>query len=268
MQQSKLAFTKVTAEQAWQQREVVAQTFAQEHPVAAEPPPAKRGPGRPKRVIGAGTVMGAAAAAAAAEPAEPSAKRHKAKPGSARYVDWLHSPQFHLIFTTYQQCGHSSKRALAVLQRASPELFATLAFSTIRSWFDDDDRTLPKPMTQRVLEGHAAQRQMGRPAALSKHPEVEQLMQTTLLKMREAGTPLNSHVIRWTLTAIMKTHQPSLLQELELSKSWISAWVRSTLKWSWRKSTTTQGKLPLDWETQGMHMARRIAALMQMHKVR
>ena len=87
--------------------------------------------------------------------------------------------------------------------------------------------------------------------------------------MREAGTAINSHIIRWVMQGIIDLRAPeeSRLSQLKLGQTFICMWARTQLKWSWRKSTTAASKLPHDWEDQGRVMAMRIAAIMETHNV-
>jgi hypothetical protein len=87
--------------------------------------------------------------------------------------------------------------------------------------------------------------------------------------MRAAGTAINSLVIRWVMRGIICHRAPvdAKVHSLALGQSYISAWARKNLKWSWRQKTTAASKLPLDWEEQGLQMAMRIAATMELKKV-
>ena len=89
-----------------------------------------------------------------------------------------------------------------------------------------------------------------------------------LLRLRDSGLPVNSHVIRWALGAVFTEHAPALLLELHRSQQWISCWVRAKLQWRWRQRTTAASKVPNDWEQQGVQMAKRVAYWMGMHNVR
>ena len=90
-----------------------------------------------------------------------------------------------------------------------------------------------------------------------------------LLQLRQAGMPLNSHVVRWVMQAVLADH-PEVLQQLLLSQQFISKWVRNNprLHFRWRARTTAASKLPDDWAEQGIRMAQRMGATMQLHKVR
>jgi len=80
--------------------------------------------------------------------------------------------------------------------------------------------------------------------------------------------PLNSHIVRWVMQAVLKNH-PEVQQQLSLSQQFISKWVRNNprLQFRWRARTTAASKLPDDWAEQGIRMAQRMGATMQLHKV-
>jgi hypothetical protein len=139
--------------------------------------------------------------------------------------------------------------------------------TTVASWFDSTHKL--RSQYQRQLDDDTAliTRGKGRPSSLSKEPATEQEIQTTLQQLRAAGTPINTLVIQCVMRAIIEERCPHILQELQLSKSFVAAWVRSCLNWRWRARTTAASKLPADWESQGINMAMRIAAQMEMYKV-
>jgi hypothetical protein len=53
----------------------------------------------------------------------------------------------------------------------------------------------------------------------------------------------------------------------KVSLSWVRAFARNELNWSFRKTTTTANKLPKDWELQGLRMTQRIAYLVKCYNV-
>jgi len=85
--------------------------------------------------------------------------------------------------------------------------------------------------------------------------------------MRAAGAPINCRVIRWVMLAVLQEANPALLLRYQLSQPFISRWAQQQLDWRWRARTTAASKLPADWEAQGVLMAKRIAAAMEMHDV-
>lgn len=259
MQQQKLTqlLQRITADDARVQRTSIAQKFELEHPaaVAALQPERKRGPGRPRTK----RTLVLEQAAAADEPLQ-----QKLRTGS--YTNWFSSPYIADIMQALRRYGWSIKPALAALKRGAPDnRFERLSDSTIRGWIQKGSKDKLLPHFQQQLEAGSATARGARPAHMSV--AVEDAAKHTLLRLRDAGMPVNSHVIRWTLQSIFRTHDPSLLQSLQLSQQWISCWVRSKLKWRWRARTTAAGKLPGDWEEQGVLMAKRIAAQMEMHNV-
>lgn len=122
---------------------------------------------------------------------------------------------------------------------------------------------------QQLEAGRAAATYIGPSPALRAAPGVEDAICDILLRLRTAGTPLNSHIIRWVMLALLQQH-PTVLQQITLSQQFISKFVRNNprLQFRWRARTTAASKLPDDWEEQGIHMAKRMGATMQLHKVR
>jgi hypothetical protein len=263
--QPKLTFQRITADDAAMQRLRVAQKHAEERAEAAAaasaaPAPIVRKPGRPpkKRFLAAVDDTPAAAAAGAAAQ----------KPRTGSYTNWYASPFLPDVLRALRLHDYNPRRAIAWLQKNAPaedrDRYLRLSDSTIRGWFEKGTHNLLPRFQSQLDLGIAAQRGV-RPPRMSA--AVEEEVKATLLKLREAGMPVNTHVIRWTLYAIFKQRDPSLLDSLQLSQQWISYWVRSKLQWRWRSRTTAAGKLPHDWEEQGVLMNKRIAALMEMHDV-
>jgi hypothetical protein len=136
----------------------------------------------------------------------------------------------------------------------------------VSGWFDEDKKLLPR--FQKLLDGGGdASRGHGPPAALAAHPEVESEIKSTLRTLRQHGTPVNHRIIRWIVRGVLELRVPQLLDSFRISAGWISNWARSEMQWSWRKSTTAASKLPADWEEQGVRMAMRLAAQIEMYDV-
>jgi hypothetical protein len=257
MSQPLLPFTPITTD-AW--RAQVIQTAAAAATAAAllPPRPPKRPVGRPKRALNANAVM---AAAAAAE--ERPQKKHRGK-----YTDWFSSPFIHDILREYEKSGFRPALAVQRLKDSAPDdRFARLTHTTVIGWFDKEHNLLPR-FRSHLESGFENVRQNGPVAAFEENPGIEEEIKATLLQLRAAGTPINSHVIRWVMQGVIHHRTPEgKLQSLKLGQSYICAWARKTLKWSWRSSTTAASKLPLDWEEQGLQMAMCIAANMEKNKV-
>lgn len=266
-----LGFVRITADDAQQQRARIALQFEEElatHPPAAVPP--KRPVGRPKRERDAADVLSAAASAATAATATalatavapldaPASKRGK-------YANWFASPFLPDILAAYSHC-HSARTTVTTLRRAHADgRYARLSPATLQRWFDDQHRL--RPQYQAQLEQHmAASRGRGPAGLFAKVPQAEAEVKRVLLQMRTAGAPINSRVIRWVMLAVLHAAQPMLLLRHRLSQQFISNWARQQLDWRWRARTTAASKLPADWEAQGVLMAKRIAATMEMHSV-
>ncbi len=206
-------------------------------------------------------VLSAAAAADALQ--LPAHKRARGK-----YTRWFNSPYINDIIAAYVRQGCSARLAVAALQKGAPDdRFARLSHSTVASWFEDG---MLKPQHQQELdEGRAFVAGKGPCPALLAAPGAEDEICDILLKLRQAGTPINAHVIRWVMLAVLQEKHPAVLDQLMLSQQYISAWVRRNprLQFRWRARTTAASKLPNDWEDQGIRMAQRMGATMQLHKV-
>jgi len=252
--QATLPFQRITTDE-W--REQLAALAAEPRP---PPAPPKRSVGRPKRELSANDVLAAAGVAAADAPPQ--------KKQRGTYTDWFSSPYIHDILREYAKDHRPALAVQRLKEKAPDDRYSRLTHTTLMGWFDEKNQL--KPRFQAWLEcGLENVRQNGPVAALEEEPAVEAEIKQTLLQMRAAGTAINSHVIRWVMQGIieMRTPQQSKLRALKLGRAFISLWARKTLKWSWRKSTTTASKLPLDWEEQGLQMAMRIAATMEMKQV-
>jgi hypothetical protein len=238
-----------------QQAERIAAEFAAHPPAPAPPPPPKRAPGRPKRERTVDEALTAAAAAA-----DPVRKRAR------HYHNWLLSPYINDILAAYARTNGSAKRAIALLRREAPDdRYAQLSHSTINSWHGPDKQLLSRIRLQLDAEDERCRR--GPQRAFAGATLVEAEIKKWLLQMRTAGTPVNSRIIRWVMHAVITDMHPALLSQLKLSQSFISRWARDELQWRWRARTTTASKLPLDWEDQGVTMAMRVAAAMEMYQV-
>ena len=128
---------------------------------------------------------------------------------------------------------------------APDDRYARLTNCTVAAWFINRELL---PHLQNQLAANQAPRGNGPAPVFAAAPDVESVIVKTLCQMREAGTPLNSRIIRFVMQAIIKDKQPALLDSLTLSQSFISKWVTKTLQWTWRARTTAASKLPVDWE--------------------
>jgi hypothetical protein len=146
--------------------------------------------------------------------------------------------------------------------------YERLSHSSLIGWFDENNNLLPR-FQAHLDSGLENVRQNGPIAAIEEVPGVEEEIKQTLLQMRAAGTAVNSHIIRWVMQGLidLRTSENSRLRAMKFSTSFICAWARKNLNWSWRQSTTAASKVPHDWEEQGLRMAMRIAAIMELKKV-
>jgi hypothetical protein len=224
----------------------------------------KRPVGRPKRALEANVVLSAAAAAE-------SQKQSEAQPRKrGKYTDWFTSPYINEILREYVRSDHRPAVAVERLKAQAPDdRFARLSHSSLIGWFDKD-HNLKQQYQAHLDSGLENVRHNGPATAFEEFPAVEEEIKQTLQQMRAAGTSINSQIIRWVMRGIIDLRAPpaSRLSALKLGQPFVCAWARKHLRWSWRQSTTAASKLPLDWEDQGLKMAMRIAATMELKKVR
>jgi hypothetical protein len=137
----------------------------------------------------------------------------------------------------------------------------------VHGWFEHGKL---KPQHQRELDDGFAHpnNAAGASSPLDAAAGASDAISNHLLQLRKAGMPLNSHIVRWVMQAVLKNH-PEVEQQLSLSQQFISKWVRNNprLQFRWRARTTAASKLPDDWAEQGIRMAQRMGATMQLHKV-
>ena len=264
--QSTLGFAGITADDWRTQVTHTAVAFDAAAAAATRPPPAPKRPvRRPKRLLDANAVLAAATSAATSSVSEPAQKKQKIR---GQYTDWFSSPYINDILREYERSGYRPTVAVSTLKAGAPDdRYARLTHATLLGWYDENHKLKPKHQAH-LESGLENVRQNGFARAFEEFPAIEEEIKQTLLQMRAAGTSINSRIIRWVMQGIIGLRAPeSRLTLLTLGQSFVSAWARAQLKWSWRKSTTAASKLPLDWEEQGVQMAMRIAAKMEMQKV-
>ena len=268
-------FSPITEEEyATQQARIAAQTnlqFTQSQQERENKELKKPGPGRPKKQ----TLLHPRSDQVATVPKwkeedddEEGESERPSKRG--KYINWFSTSLIHYIIKEFHSTGNSSRKTVENLQRALPHVYKDLSHSTIDSWYDKSSRPIQlKPQYQLLLQGKDSTltRGPGRESLFADCPDVEEEIKTILQQLREQGAVVNIAIIRWVMQAILEEKQPHLLTRSRLSKSFISAWVQSTLRWSWRTRTTAASKLPLDWRQKGIKMAKRIAAGMQLDKI-
>ena len=230
----------------------------------------KRGPGRPKKQELLHPRQDSDEALIKTKDAEDENNQRPTKRG--KYIDWFSTPLIHHIIKEFHLTGNSSRKTVENLQRLLPHVYKDLSHSTIDSWYDRSSRPIKlKPQYQLLLDqsNHSLRltRGPGREALFTNCPDVEEEIKTALEQLRQQGATVNIAIVRWVMQGITEEKQPQLLTKFRLSKSFISAWVHSALQWSWRKRTTAASKLPLDWRQQGIKMAKRIAAGMQLNRI-
>lgn len=252
----------------------------------------RRGPGRPRTLVNAHSVLTESAGAAlddvtsthsvltqsesagAAIDDVTSDNGSSCKRARGKYTNWFATPFIHDILHAFQLMSHSGKRTVAHLQRTFPRLpteaaarFDDLSESTIRSWHDNEGKLLPKFAAIIQEKRSAAERGPGRARVLLPHPEIETEIKRILTIMRERGAVVNILIIRLVMRAVIEKMHPPLLQELKLCSGFISSWARDQLNMTWRVRTGAASKLPVHWRELGVAAAKRIAWNMVVHDV-
>ena len=279
----KRLFAPITAAEAQKQRERIAQEHKKELETAAAeraaaraaaPPPAKkRCVGRPARAHEPAQSSAAAASADATDDCDEQQSfvavtdSNADKVARGQYMNWFATPYVSDIITAYRYAAYSARTAVSRLRAVNPERYKSLSFTTVHGWFDKQHCLLPKYAAQ-LANNAAAVRYSAARSLFDRAPDgCEERVQDLLLTMRAGGAPINTAIIRCVITAVMETAAPALLAEYQLSQSFCSRWARKRLLWTWRSGTTAASKLPVDWEAQGIKMAQRIAAAMELHAV-
>ena len=282
-----LFFKPITAEQAQHQAQQFAQqsqlSFQEDAAIKARAELLRRGPGRPKRER---TVNDALSAAAAASSSASSQQQQQEQNNSiddeeqaskkAKRVHWFDSPLIHDILHAYKLSGFSARKCVLDLQKKYPALptetegrFEYLNESTVRSWFAEDHQL--KPQFQRLLKD-GEYGAGGHKSVLSGHPVAEEKIKVMLQKLRydaNAGINVTIQSVRWVMTAVIKAECHDVnIKTFALSKPSISRWCKHHMNWSWRRGTSEASKLPVDWQQQGIDMAKRIAVNMHTNEVR
>ena len=259
-------FHPITADDALtQQRLALAESAAAAAAVAAQRQRAdllRPKPGRPR----GSTVL-------APPPDESAHIDEQPAPKRGKYENWFTTPFIHDILDAYRKTGNSARKAVEQLRHQYPcratevqGRYDGLSESTVRSWFGEDKKLLPK--FQAVLDEHSnVRRGQGFPSILSKSPAAEQEIKTHLQALRDRGAIVNTLVIKLVVQAVLRRITPDLLEELQLSKMWCSRLATEMMGWSWRVSTSAASKLPNDWRTRGIEMAKRIAYNVQLYKI-
>jgi hypothetical protein len=192
------------------------------------------------------------------------------------YLDWFGSAFIHDILHAYSMMG-SGYSTVQYLRRKYPKLptesigrFDNLSESTVDSWFDVNPTTNKRQLKEQYASLLGDQRPIhagGRPRILDRYPKMEEELKDRLLEMRKKSN-IGVAEIRAVMHAFIKRDHPELFQEISLSKSFVSHWARCTLKWSIRRGTTSQSKLPKHWEDEGKTMMKRLAILIKQEKIK
>ncbi len=71
------------------------------------------------------------------------------------------------------------------------------------------------------------------------------------------------------IKTLIQKREPQLLEDekFKVSTKWTRAFIKSELNWSYRAATTAAGKLPDDFELQGLTMTQKCAYLINIHNI-
>ena len=107
---------------------------------------------------------------------------------------------------------------------------------------------------------------------LSKYPEVEEEIVSILKKQRATSQSVYGATIQSLIKAIIQKRVPHLFDSTQKKGFKVSIKLRRTfikrsLNWSYRASTSTANKLSTDWKEQGKIMSQRMAYLSKLHDI-
>jgi hypothetical protein len=189
-------FSRVDAAAHRQHVQQVADELKEHLPQHPLSPPPKRPVGRPKLKRSADEELTAAAAAE-----QFKEEQHK----RAKYTHWFDSPYINDILFAHARSGGSARRTVLSLQQNAPDSrYEQLRHTTVAAWFDAKGK-LKEQYQQQLDAGQASKRYSGSLPALANAEEAEKTICNILLQMRKAGTPLNSHIIRWVMLANVRS---------------------------------------------------------------
>jgi hypothetical protein len=186
-------------------------------------------------------------------------------------INWFESPYIHDIIAAYT-INKTGYMTVQYLNKKFPKLsteniarFELLAPSTIDCWFQDGEL---KSQYQQLLAGkYETKRGNNISSTFGNNLELEMKIINCIETMRNTGATIKINQIRIVMRAYILKYKPNLLKEFNLSKAFISSWIRNKLGWRIRRGTTAAQKLPADWKQQGKTMIERIAALVKQYKV-
>ena len=69
------------------------------------------------------------------------------------------------------------------------------------------------------------------------------------------------------IQSFIKKYAPELEDEVPLSRMSLSRFVSSELGWVWRRSTTDQRKVPINWKDEAIAMSKRMAVMIKLNSI-
>lgn len=189
------------------------------------------------------------------EEEEPTSKKLKVR---GHYTNWFEPSFWDPIYAAVRKHRNINNawKYLKMMYKKPGESYDTyekLARSSMYEWFTSTGElkdAYKKYVHKRSSHFHGGNQHC---PILSNHQELKEAIIEMLHAHRKAGQPLYARSIRnLIIPFIQKKALDLLVQEsstsFKVSLSWVRAFARNELNWSFRKTTTAASKLPKDWE--------------------
>jgi hypothetical protein len=126
-------------------------------------------------------------------------------------TNWFHPFLWYLISSAMRRAHWKCEQAITMLQRENPKLFAKIHHGTIHRYLDKSDRNKWSETTLADVRRERNLSYTGRVGVLRRYPTIVESAKSSLTAMRGDGIPVNSHVCRSILLAIIEENSPELL---------------------------------------------------------
>ncbi|KAJ6450731.1 hypothetical protein C8R47DRAFT_1084330 [Mycena vitilis] len=165
----------------------------------------------------------------------------------SKRVFWFHPFLWALIVAAVIRNDWSAGAAVKDLHRSHPQLFdargSTLHRGTLWKWLVKGeqkftDHVLKNVLNRRTLIGS------GRVGVLAAYPEVSEEIVRTLRGLRTAGCVVNIPIARSLMIALIRKHNPAILDTFKCSEKFVRSFLESVLDWSSRKATRAAKHIP------------------------
>ena len=147
-------------------------------------------------------------------------------------------------------------------------LYNSLARSTMYEWFHPNGE-LKKNYKRCVKLGMYFDKASQHCPILSAYPVLRDEICNVFREQRASGQPLSIGIIQPFIKALIQKREPQLFEdeEFKVSTKWTRVFIKFELNWSYRAATTTAGKLPDDFELQGLTMVQRCVYFIKVHNI-